>query len=83
VDEFLTRRTKGTHGAEVTNEAGKDSYSKRSQTVEPVFGQHVNRDLDRFILRGEVGAAAEWSLFSATHSLLKLWRTRWESADGS
>ncbi len=59
---------------------GRDIYRKRSQSVEPVFGQHVNRGLDRFILRGKDGAAAEWSLFSATHNLLKLWRTRWESA---
>jgi transposase len=60
--------------------AGRDIYRKRSLSVEPVFGQHVNRGLDRFILRGMDGAAAEWSLFSATHNLLKLWRTRWESA---
>ena len=59
---------------------GRDIYRKRGQSVEPVFGQHVNRGLDRFVLRGEDGAAAEWSLFSATHNLLKLWRTRWESA---
>ncbi|AKH97477.1 transposase [Halanaeroarchaeum sulfurireducens] len=59
---------------------GRDIYRKRGQSVEPVFGQHVNRGLDRFMLRGEDGAAAEWSLFSATHNLLKLWRTRWESA---
>jgi len=59
---------------------GRDIYGQRSQSVEPVFGQHVNRGLDRFILRGEDGAAAEWSLFSATHNLLKLWRTRWDSA---
>jgi hypothetical protein len=58
---------------------GRDIYQKRGQSVEPVFGQHVNRGLDRFILRGDDGAAAEWSLFSATHNLLKLWRTRWES----
>jgi hypothetical protein len=32
------------------------------------------------MLRGKEGAAAEWSLFSATHNLLKLWRTRWDSA---
>ena len=62
---------------------GRHIYSKRSQSVEPVFGQHVNRGLDRFILRGEDGASAEWSLFSATHNLLKLWRTRWESGEGS
>ncbi|WP_123619161.1 transposase [Halorubrum sp. CSM-61] len=59
---------------------GRDIYRKRGQSVEPVFGQHVNRGLDRFMLRGKDGAAAEWSLFSATHNLLKLWRTRWESA---
>ena len=54
---------------------GKRIYRKRSQTVEPVFGQHVNRGLDQFMLRGEKGAKAEWSLFSATHNLLKLWRS--------
>ena len=59
---------------------GRDISRQRSQSVEPVFGQHVNRGLDRFMLRGEDGAAAEWSLFSATHNLLKLWRTGWESA---
>lgn len=59
---------------------GRYSYRKRSQSVDPVFGQPVNRGLDRFVLRGDDGAKVEWSLFSATHNLLKLWRTRWESA---
>jgi len=54
---------------------GKRIYKKRGQSVEPVFGQHVNRGLDRFLLRGKKGAQAEWSLFSATHNLLKLWRS--------
>jgi myosin heavy subunit len=54
---------------------GRGIYRKRSQSVEPVFGQHVMRGLDRFLLRGEKGAQAEWSLFSATHNLLKLWRS--------
>jgi hypothetical protein len=54
---------------------GKRIYRKRSQTVEPVFGQHVTRGCDRFLLRGEKGVSAEWSLFSATHNLLKLWRS--------
>lgn len=47
-------------------------------SVEPVFGQHVNRGCDSFLLRGTTGASAEWSLFSATHNLLKLWRSGWE-----
>jgi len=54
---------------------GRRIYRKRSQTVEPVFGQHVNRGLNQFMLRGQNGADAEWSLFSATHNLLKLWRS--------
>jgi len=54
---------------------GKQIYSKRGQTVEAVFGQHVTRGCDQFLLRGETGAQAEWSLFSATHNLLKLWRS--------
>ena len=53
---------------------GKQMYRQRSQTPEPVFGQYVNRGCDEFLLRGERGAQAEWSLFSATHNLLKLWR---------
>jgi hypothetical protein len=55
---------------------GRDIYAKGSQTVESVFGQHVNRGLDRFMLRGKDGAEAEWSLFSTTHNLLKLWWMR-------
>lgn len=62
---------------------GKAQYRKRGQTVEPVFGQHVNRGLDRFLLRGLRGAKAEWSLFSATHNLLKLWRSGWSPDSGN
>lgn len=57
---------------------GRDIYSKRGTSVETVFGQHVNRGCDEFLLRGQNGASAEWSLFSATHNLLKLWRSGWE-----
>ena len=60
---------------------GRKMYRKRAQTVEPVFGQHVNRGCDQFLLRGKKGATAEWSLFSATHNLLKLWRAD-NSPDG-
>ncbi|MFC6768209.1 transposase [Natrinema soli] len=54
---------------------GRDIYRKRSQSVEAVFGQHATRGCDRFLLRGEAGVQAEWSLFPATHNLLKLWRS--------
>jgi len=49
---------------------GRDIYRKRGQTVEPVFGQHVNRGLDRFILPREEGPAAKWSLFSVCLEIL-------------
>lgn len=62
--------------------AGRAIYGERNGTVEPTFGQMVMRGLDRFHLRGLRGAAAEWSLFSTTHNLLKLWRAgrRWSAA---
>lgn len=56
---------------------GRRIYAKRSKTVEPVFGQHVTRGCDRFLLRGQDGAQTEWSLFSVTHNLIKLWRNGW------
>ena len=59
----------------IQTKRGSGIYRKRSQSVEAVFGQHVTRGCDRFLLRVEAGAQAEWSLFSATHNLLKLWRS--------
>lgn len=67
---------KGLMGRKLRTKTVRDNNWKRNQSVEPVFGQHVNHGLDRFILRGEEGAAAEWLLFSAMHNLLKLWRTQ-------
>lgn len=49
-------------------------YKKRSQTVEPVFGQiKAGRGFDRFMRRGLAACASEWKLICATHNLLKLW----------
>jgi len=56
---------------------GRETYRERSSTVEPVFGQMVMRGLGDFLLRGIEGAGGEWSLFSGTHNLLKLWRAGW------
>jgi transposase len=55
---------------------GRATYKKRSQTVEPVFGQIKDaRGCKRFNLRGLDGAAGEWKLICGTHNLLKLWRS--------
>jgi transposase len=61
---------------------GKREYSKRKETVEPVFGQIKGvRGLRQFSLRGFVAVAGEWSLMCLTHNLLKLFRSgRWPQA---
>lgn len=53
---------------------GRAIYKQRSSSVEPVFGQMVMRGCQDLLLRGMKGASGEWSLFSATHNLLKMWR---------
>lgn len=57
---------------------GKLEYSKRKETVEPVFGQIKEaRGLRRFLLRGLEAVQAEWSFICTTHNLLKLYRRGW------
>lgn len=55
---------------------GRCLYRKRSQTVEPVFGQvKATRGCERFMQRGLEAVASEWKLICATHNLLKLFRS--------
>lgn len=64
--------------AKLQTPAGKTVYSKRKETVEPVFGQIKEaRGIRRFLLRGLGSVQAEWSLICATHNLLKLFRSGW------
>lgn len=64
--ERMRQRLKTTDGARL--------YARRI-AIEPVFGQTKhNRKIDRFQRRGLAAVRAEWSLISATHNLLKLWR---------
>ncbi len=52
---------------------GSEEYKKRSQTIEPVFGQiKSGRGIDSFYGRGLVSAKGEWNLICGTHNLLKL-----------
>lgn len=65
--------------------AGKKIYSKRKETVEPVFGQIKEaRGIRSFLMRGLAKAKAEWKLICLTHNVLKLWRhivgDEWRSA---
>lgn len=61
-------------------ERGREAYKQRGSTIEPVFGQQSTRGLNRFLLRGIEKVKAEWSLWCATHNLLKLWRAGWVPA---
>lgn len=55
----------------------KDTYARRKQLVEPVFGQTKhNRRIDRIYRRGRPAAQMEWRLACMTHNLLKLHRHR-------
>jgi hypothetical protein len=54
---------------------GRVLYKKRSQTVEPVFGQiKEGQRFGRFMQRGKDACNGEWNLACAAHNLLKLWR---------
>jgi hypothetical protein len=64
--------------AKLQTPSGKKVYSKRKETVEPVFGQIKDaRGIRRFLLRGLGSVQAEWSLICTTHNLLKLFRSGW------
>ena len=52
---------------------GKQIYSKRSITVEPVLGNlSQNLGFREFLLRGKYKAKGEWSLMCTAHNLLKI-----------
>lgn len=56
---------------------GKERYSTRKKTVEPVFGQLKEaRGFRRFMLRGHEKTTAEWSIACTAHNLLKLFAAR-------
>ena len=58
--------------------AGQRIYSKRKESIEPVFGQiKENRGIRAFLLRGLEAAKGEWKLICLTHNILKLWRHLW------
>lgn len=55
---------------------GRTFYKKRSQIIEPVFGQtKSNRSCVRFMRRGKVACKSEWSLINSTGNVVKIWRS--------
>lgn len=60
---------------------GREAYSKRGITVEPVFGQLKDgRRFERLMRRGLKACESEWSLMCTAHNLMKL--HRWKAAMG-
>jgi len=60
---------------------GRETYSKRKSTVEPVFGQIKRaRGFVQFSLRGLEKMRGEWTLVCLTHNLLKLFVSQYAVA---
>ena len=52
---------------------GRQMYSQRIATVEPVFGNiRHNKRLSRFTLRGRDKVATQWRLYCLIHNIEKL-----------
>jgi hypothetical protein len=52
---------------------GRQLYSQRVGTVEPVFGNiRHNKRLSRFTLRGKTKVATQWNLYCLVHNIEKL-----------
>lgn len=57
----------------IDSDKGKQIYSHRMSTVEPVFGNiSANKKLKRFSLRGKRKVQGQWQLFCMIHNIEKL-----------
>jgi len=53
---------------------GREIYSRRMGTVEPVFANIQNKGMRRFTLRGQKKVSAQWKLFTMVHNIEKVAR---------
>ena len=61
----------------IRTKKGRAEYARRKAIAEPPFGQIKHcRGFRQFLLRGMEKMNAEWNLVTATHNLLKLFRSR-------
>jgi transposase len=51
---------------------GREIYSRRMGTVEPVFANLQNKGMRRFTLRGQHKVSAQWKLFTMVHNIEKV-----------
>ena len=60
---------------------GRDVYSRRLGTVEPVFGHVTDAiGIKRFSLRGEDKVDGQWKLMTMIHNIVKIHRYAWSTA---
>ena len=68
------------HRAWMSTSTAKEAYRLRKQLVEPVFGIiKEQQGARRFLLRGLVNVAAEWTMLTTAFNLRTLWRV-WNSS---
>jgi len=51
---------------------GREIYSRRMGTVEPVFANTQNKGMRRFTLRGQKKVSAQWKLYTMVHNIEKV-----------
>ena len=69
-DDVLRR-----HRAWMSSDSAKEVYRLRKQLVEPVFGiTKEQMGARRFLLRGLINVAAEWTVLAVAFNLRTLWR---------
>ena len=51
---------------------GREIYSRRMGTVEPVFANLQNKGMRRFTLRGQRKVSPQWKLFTMVHNIEKV-----------
>ena len=51
---------------------GREIYSRRMGTVEPVFGNIQYKGMRRFTLRGQKKVSVQWKLFTIVHNIEKV-----------
>jgi transposase len=51
---------------------GREIYSRRMGTIEPVFANIQNKGMRRFTLRGQKKVSAQWKLFTMVHNIEKM-----------
>jgi transposase len=65
----------------IDSERGRQIYSRRIATVEPVFANiRHNKKMDRFTLRGQCKVRTQWRLYCLVHNIEKLARGGYEQA---